>query len=97
MTNQTNDTNTRTRAPKGGITIMGVFYKGGQFLPQYAPKTDEEKTQSNGSARNKYLNSQIKQTNESTKLYRGDKLVTDKNGFTVIKRGLWYRLNIGGA
>jgi hypothetical protein len=24
---------TATRSPKGGITIMGVFYKGGQFLP----------------------------------------------------------------
>jgi hypothetical protein len=24
---------TATRAPKGGTTISGVFYKGGQFLP----------------------------------------------------------------
>lgn len=29
---------TRTRAPKGGQTIMGVFYRGGQFLPTFEPQ-----------------------------------------------------------
>jgi hypothetical protein len=30
---------TKERAPKGGMTIAGVFYKGGQFLPSdYEPK-----------------------------------------------------------
>lgn len=29
---------TRARAPKGGITIQGVFYRGGQFLPSDAPQ-----------------------------------------------------------
>ena len=27
-----------TRSPKGGIEIMGVFYKGGQFLPSNEPQ-----------------------------------------------------------
>lgn len=26
------------QAPKGGITIQGVFYRGGQFLPQNEPQ-----------------------------------------------------------
>lgn len=34
MTNQT----AATRAPKGGISIMGTFYKGGQFLPTNEPQ-----------------------------------------------------------
>lgn len=29
---------TKTRAPKGGITIQGVFYRGGQFLPTDEPQ-----------------------------------------------------------
>lgn len=27
-----------TRAPKGGTTVQGVFYKGGQFLPTNEPQ-----------------------------------------------------------
>lgn len=26
------------RAPKGGLIIQGVFYKGGQFLPSFEPQ-----------------------------------------------------------
>lgn len=27
-----------TRAPKGGVTVQGIFYKGGQFLPSNEPQ-----------------------------------------------------------
>jgi hypothetical protein len=86
---------TATRAPKGGIEIMGVFYKGGQFLPQYAPKSDDEKTSQTN--KSKYLKSKVTKTTSAVKLYKGDKVITDKNGFKTIRRGMWYRLNIGCA
>ena len=82
---------TSTRAPKGGISIMGKFYKGGQFLPQYAPN-NSKKTQS---TRSEYINNNsIAKTNNGTTLYKGDRVIEDKNGFKTVKRGLWYRLNI---
>lgn len=31
-------TSTKTRAPKGGIMVNGVFYKGGWFLPTSEPQ-----------------------------------------------------------
>ena len=31
---------TRHRAPKGGCTVAGKFYKGGQFLPNPKPPND---------------------------------------------------------
>lgn len=40
-------TSNRSQAPKGGITIMGVFYKGGQFLPDFAPAEESSKSKSN--------------------------------------------------
>jgi len=94
--NATNET-TATRAPKGGISIMGTFYKGGQFLPQYAPSMLENKSSKNN-ARSKYLNSQVTKTTQNNfKLYKGDRVITDKNGFKTVIRGLWYRLNISCA
>jgi len=37
---------TATRAPKGGIIIMEVFYKGGQFLPTNEPQKGQWNSQS---------------------------------------------------
>ena len=39
--------NTATRAPKGGVTVMGVFYKGGQFLPTNEPQRGKWNRKSN--------------------------------------------------
>jgi hypothetical protein len=92
--NGANKMTTRTRAPKGGITIMGVFYKGGQFLPQYAPNRDDNNNKSN--TRSKYIKKNIiNQPQTKIKLYKGDKIIEDKNGFKTVRRGLWYRMNIG--
>jgi hypothetical protein len=38
---------TSNRAPKGGVKIMGVFYKGGQFLPSEQPQRGKYNRKSN--------------------------------------------------
>jgi len=35
------------RAPQGGITIQGIFYRGGQFLPMNDPKRGSENSGKN--------------------------------------------------
>jgi hypothetical protein len=44
-----------SRAQKGGCTVQGVFYRGGQFLPSYEPQRGKwnTATSKNGNKKNK--------------------------------------------
>jgi len=88
--NATNET-TATRAPRGGISIMGVFYNGGQFLPTNEPqngnynnnfKTSKAKKEIKEIARMQYIKTRetyISKIMKMENVWNSTRMTVDKN------------------